>query len=287
LMLLTAKAARKASIPIITQPHGGLPIISNSLWLKRIYDWLLGSMEIKGISALIAFHDIERRQALAHGIPEECVEIIPNGIECSGSVELPEAGIFRRRFGLADDKPLILFLGRVNKIKGTDMLIHAFARLENLNAQMVIAGPDDGQMGQVKSLIHRYNLGNRVSVIGPLSDIDKVAAFQDSDLFVLPSRYDAFPTTIMEACLRGIPMVITDRCGSANLVRDRVAEVVPFDAEAFASAMQRLLTDRELYNRFRDNCHAIITDTFSIGTVIDRLEKVYRRVISEKKERKI
>ena len=161
------------------------------------------------------------------------------------------------------------------------MLIEAFARLRCANAQLVIAGPDEGQLAEIQTLIQQHGLRRQVTLLGLLPGHDVLAAFQDADLFVLPSRKDAFPVTIMEACLVGTPMVITDRCEIAHLVRDRVADVVPFDADAFASAMDRLLTDHERYERYRANCETMIADTFSIGAVVDRLEAVYRRVIAE------
>lgn len=280
MMLQAAKAARKAAVPIVTQPLGTLPIVSNSHWVKLFYDRLFGRGELDGISALIALQDTERRQALAHGIPEDRIEMIPIGIVPIAQEAPAEPGDFRRRFHLDPDRPLILFLGRINKIKGTDMLIEAFARLENVDAQLAIVGPDDGQLAEVESLVQRYDLDGRVHITGLIPESDKVAAFQDADLFVLPSRYDAYPTTIMEACLACTPMVITDGCQSASLVRDRVADVVPFDANAFAAAMRELLNNRERYDRYQGNCRKMVADHFSIGAVVDRLEALYERVIA-------
>jgi glycosyltransferase involved in cell wall biosynthesis len=280
--LQVARIARGAGIPLVVQPHGSLPIISNSLFLKRVYDWVLGSLELKSISALIAMEESERRQALGRGIPPGTIEVVPNGIDSRDRGQLPEPGSFRRRFGLDPDRRLILFLGRINKIKGTDMLIEAFARLGHLDAQLAIVGPDDGQLSEVRSLIQRYDLDLRVSLTGLATGSDVLAAYQDADLYVLPSRSDAFPVTIMEACLMGTPMVITDRCEIAYLVRDRIADVAPFDADAFAAAMERLLTDRERYDRYRANCQEMLAHNFSIEAVVNRLEAVYRRVIAER-----
>ena len=64
-----------------------------------------------------------------------------------------------------------------------------------------------------------------------------------------------------------------------------MAEVVPFDADAFSSAMKRLLTDPETYERYKNNCQAMVKDRFSIESVVDRLEVVYERVIEERKGR--
>ena len=97
LMLSTARAAKYAGIPVVTQPHGTLPVVMNTFVLKRVYDYLLGNKELKCISCLIALQESERLQALDHGVPTDRIEIIPNGIDPQEINNLPEKGMFRRR----------------------------------------------------------------------------------------------------------------------------------------------------------------------------------------------
>lgn len=295
--LPVARTARRRRIPLVSQPHGAMPVlswdgtrnISISSLIKHLYDRLLGGQELKGLSTLIALQDSERQQAMARGVPEERIEIIPNGLDLSDWVAMPsigkaqsDAGVFRKQFGIPADKHLILFLGRIHAKKGTDMLIEAFRRLHWVDAYLAIVGPDDGQSGLVQHLIEQYNLGERVVLTGLLTDSEVMAAYRDADLFVLPCRVDTFPTTIMEACLAGTPMVVTDRCEIAHLVRDRVGDVVPFDPDAFARAMVRLLTDRERHQRYVENCRDVMRDSFSLEATVDRLEAMYERVIKER-----
>lgn len=276
------KTAQRSGIPIVTQPHGALPVTSNTLWLKRAYDRIFQQLELKNIGALIALQESERKSAIAAGIPDEKIRIIPNGIDPKQRESLPEPGTFRKHFNLPGNCPIILFIGRINKIKGPDMLVDAFSKLACSNAHLVIAGPDDGQLAEIKDLVKQHELMNRVTFTGLLSGEDVLSAFQDADLFVLPSRYDAFPTTIIEACLVGTPMVITDRCMIANLVKGEIGEVVPFDAQAFADAMDLLLSNHERYQRYKQNTQKVLAETFSIGAVVNKIETVYRNVINDK-----
>lgn len=283
MILPILNAVRKAGIPIVTQPHGAMPIIVNSQMVKRLYDRVFGQAELKDISALIALQESERQQALAHRVPPERIVILPNGIDPADLEQVPPPGSFRRRLGMTSDLPLILFLGRINKKKGADMLVEAFAQMQNRAAHLVIAGPDDGQLAEVQALIQKFGLQNRVSLPGLVTGSEVLAAFRDSDLFVLPCRADTFPVVIMESCLAGTPMVITDRCEIAHLVKDRVSEVVPFDARLFAQAMDNLLADRQKYSQYKANCAQMIAQTFSIQAVVDQLESIYRHAIEEKK----
>ncbi|HSR30414.1 MAG TPA: glycosyltransferase [Anaerolineae bacterium] len=280
--LPVVRAVRQAEVPLVVQPHGAMPVIINSFLVKRVYDRLLGGVELGGLDALIALQESERQQAMGRGVPEERITIIPNGLDLSELTEIPETGTFRRRYNVPADRSLILFLGRINKKKGTDMLVEAFRRVNGLDAYLAIVGPDDGQLEEVRRLIVRYRLEDSVLLTGLLPGAEAMAAYRDADLFVLPCRADTFPTTIMEACLTGTPMVITDRCEIAHLVKDRVADVVPFDPSAFAEAMRRLLTDRERYRTYRENCPRVMAQEFSLRAVVDRLEGLYQTVIARK-----
>jgi glycosyltransferase involved in cell wall biosynthesis len=275
------KAAKRFHKPIVMQPHGAMPVIVNSYKIKQFYDQLLGRMELTAVQAFMALQESEKNQIMAHGISAENIEIIPNGLDIRhGSKKIPK-GNFRQRYNIPTKKPLFLFLGRINPKKGTDMLIDAFAHLNDHNAYLAIVGPDDGQLSEVRFLIEKYHLSERVIITGLLSGNEVLEAYQDADLFVLPCRTDTFPTTMMEACLAETPMVITEGCEIVHLVKDRVAEVTPFDPQLFAQAMRKLLTDKALYRRYQANCPLVMQDTFSVEATVDLIEDLYQRVVIE------
>lgn len=275
-------AASRASLPLVMQPHGALQVIVNSQGLKHLYDWLLGRRELNHLSALVALQSAERNQALRYGIPSDIIHIIPNGLDLTDRAKIPTQGTFRKRINVSEHQPLILFLGRINRKKGTDMLVEAFSMLHLKDAYLVIAGPDDGQLEEVKQLIQRYQLQDRVILPGLLNEQDAMSAFQDADLFVLPCRTDTFPTTIMEACLAGTPMVITKGCEIADMIDGQVGDVTGFDAAEYSAAIERLLSDRERYQRYKLNCERMMRESFSIESVIDRLEILYQRLLQQK-----
>ncbi|MEW6285002.1 MAG: glycosyltransferase [Chloroflexota bacterium] len=278
--LQVVSALGNAHPPLVVQPHGAMPVIVNSFFVKRLYDRLLGRRELGRAQAFIALQESEREQIRAHGVPAEKITVIPNGLDPSNYNLNVQAGIFRRRYDISTDKKLLLFLGRINRKKGVDMLIEAFARLRDMNAILVIAGPDDGQLDEVKTLIARRNLAGRVILTGLLTGDDVLNAYRDADLFVLPARTDTFPTTIMEACLMSVPMVITESVEIAHLLKDRAAEVVPFDATSFAEAMRRVLSDADLSRKYQAGCAELMREAFSITATVDRLEQLYRELLA-------
>jgi glycosyltransferase involved in cell wall biosynthesis len=272
-------------IPVVLQPHGTMQSIINSVFIKRIYDKVLGQKELKQVRAYIAGQETEKQQICAFGISPDRITIIPNGLNPATLNQANPKGVFRQRFGIPADQWMILFLGRINRKKGIDMLVEAFASLQDIEPILVIAGPDDGQLAEAQALVTKYQLAERVIFTGLLTGGAIQEAYRDADLFVLPCRTDTFPTTIMEACLAELPMVITEGCEIAHLVADRVAIVTPFDAAVFAQAMRRVLTDNTLYQKYRRNGHKVLQDTFSIQATVDKMEALYRQVIAEQEPR--
>lgn len=283
--LLIQRQARKAGVPVVVQPHGTLPVVINSLALKRAYDLTLGKLELAQADAVIALQEMERRQAVQAGVPESKVAVIPNGIDPGEALGKGQRGKLRARYGIPADASVILFLGRINRKKGIDMLVEAFRQLDGMPAWLVIAGPDDGQLEEIRALVATHRLQGRVFFPGLLEGDDLWHAYYDADLFVLPCRMDTFPTTLMEACLAELPMVITEGCEIAPLFAGRVAEVVPFDAQAFGQAMRCLLEDRECYTRYKAGCLPLIQDRFSLKATVDQLESLYARLRAEKVDR--
>jgi glycosyltransferase involved in cell wall biosynthesis len=280
LMLLPAtRAAKKAGIPVIMQPHGAMPVIVNSLQVKRFYDLTLGRWELEGLAGLVAAQPRERCHARAMGVADDLIVEIANGLVVPDQGSLPPRGWFRHQHGLPPDRPLVLFLGRINHKKGPDMLVQAFSCMTDPEPMLVMAGSDDGQLAEVTRLVKTLHLQDRVVFTGLLAGRDVWAALRDADLFVLPCRRDTFPMAIVEACAMGLPILTTTGCEISHLVDGQIGEVVSFDPDQFAQAMERLLSDSTLRQRYADNTQMMMDQVFSMRAIGDQLEQLYEAVV--------
>jgi len=278
------RIAARVGTPTVLQPHGTLPHIVNSVRLKRAFDALVLRRLLKKVDYFIAGQPAERSQILAVGAASDRIRTIPNGID-SEQKKFPPAGQFRRRYGIAPEQTVILFLGRINRKKGTDLLVQAFARLsesQRKQLQLVVAGPDDGQLAEVKRLVREHRLDDAVLLPGLLTGDDVWAAYADADLFVLPCRVDTFPMAIVEACSAGLPMVVTETCEIAHLLDGKAAKIVPVDVDAIAEGIRTVLDSPGLQARYRDGAQELMRTAFSIEAVGDQLEALYEHVIAEK-----
>ncbi|GAI33437.1 unnamed protein product, partial [marine sediment metagenome] len=86
---------------------------------------------------------------------------------------------------------------------------------------LVFVGPDDGYLPALKKLVKELMIEEKVLFTGPLFGKEKLEAYVDADVYVLPSSYEIFGLTVLEACACGTPVVVTEACGLANWVDQR------------------------------------------------------------------
>ena len=188
---------------------------------------------------IICLNQVEIAQCERLGVPKDRLVIVPNGVNLDEYVNLPQKGSFRKRWSISNDQKIILFLARIHKIKGPDLLAKAFTLISknNNNLKLVFAGPDGGYLTFLKGLIRELGIEEKVLFTGPLYERDKFEAYVDADVYVLPSVYETFPISIIEACACGTPVIVTDRCGIANIIDGQVGLVVPYNADALGEAI--------------------------------------------------
>ena len=201
---------------------------------------------------VVALNRFEADQYMRMGVPEEKIAIIPNGLDLSEYANLPPKGAFKSKFGIPEEKKIILYLGRIHKIKGIDFLIKAYAYLINdmhyKEVLLVIAGPDDGYLKEAKSLASALGISKHVLFTGPLYGQDKLEAYVDSDVVVLPSRYETFPMTILEAYACGKPVIASKVGGLEDLIINGETGLLfePENVKQLAESIFNLLNGNEV-----------------------------------------
>ena len=269
--------ARKYHVPYILQAHGSLktPTRVQKRWL---FDRLWGARLLKDAAKLIAITKVEAEEYADMGASPANIALLPNGIDVTEYSRLPERGAFRKKWGIAPDEKVVLFLSRLHQFKGLDILTEAFARVAawRENVRLVIAGPDAGYLETLKQLITKLKLGNKVIVTGYLTKPDKFAAFVDADIFVLPSSYEAFPVAVVESMACGTPVIVSDRSGIAPEIENKAGMVVPYDSEPLAGAIFRLLDEGGMRRKFSENGIRLVRERFNWTTIAGDLESIYR-----------
>jgi len=276
--------AKKCNVPYIFQVHGSIPR-KGKQGLKCFYDVLFGYRLLRDASKVIALSEVEAGQYRSVGVPEEKIAIIPNGIDPSEYADLPPEGAFKKKFNIPEDKRIILYLGRIHKTKGIDFLVRAYAHLKNemkcKDAVLVIAGPDDGYLGKVKSLAQGLGVSNSVLFTGPLYGKVKLAAYVDSQVYVLPSRYETFPMTVLEAYACGKPTIASRVGGLKDLVNNGETGLL-FElgnVEQLARNILYLLDNNGEAKEMGLKGKEFVKENLTIESAVTKLEKVYEEIV--------
>jgi glycosyltransferase involved in cell wall biosynthesis len=271
--------AKKFSVPYVLQAHGSLPRIMAKQGVKWVYDLLFGYKLLRDASKVIALNRIEVQQYMDMGVPEEKIEVIPNGIDLSEYVDMPPKGSFKKKFSIENNEKIILYLGRIHESKGLDLLAEAFsiASKEIENATLVVMGPDDGYATTFSKLISNLGIEDKVLLTGFVERRDKLAALVDSHVLVTP-RFYGFPVTFLEACLAGCPIVTTSN--ALDWVHNNVGYVVKNSPIALAKAISNILEDDRKKEKFVSNCISTLKN-FDISAITTRLEEMYKSIVNQ------
>jgi len=266
--------ARKNNIPYILQAHGSvLPFFKKQI-LKKLYDLVWGNEILKNTTKVIALTKMEEKQYKKMGVNKDKIVIIPNTVDLSFFNHLPKKGTFREKYDISLNTKMILYLGRLHKIKGIDLLIDAFSELQKdfPFSKLIIAGPDEGCLKILQNQAEEMNVGNNIIFTGPLYGQDKLAAYIDANVYVLPSLYEAFPNTVLEAWACETPVIVTKECCISDIVL-KAGLVVNRDKNHLKSALIDLMDDTKR-NHFSNECKKVIRE-FELANVTKKFEKVY------------
>jgi UDP-glucose:(heptosyl)LPS alpha-1,3-glucosyltransferase len=151
-------------------------------------------------------------------IAPEKLHVIYNGIDLehfSPARAVALRGEARAALGCAPRDTVFLFVGSGFARKGLDGAIRSLARAGNEAFWLVVVGRDRHQ-ARFEALARDAGVASRVRFLGPRSDVRPLYAA--ADCFILPTRYDPFPNTVLEALAMGLPAIVSSRCGAAEII---------------------------------------------------------------------
>ena len=274
----------KMDVPFVLTAQGGLPRIMGRHSLKVLYDQMVGQRILRNAARLHALNEMEREQFIDLGVEPERVAILPNGVDLEQYRSLPPVNGFRARFGIPEGVPIVLFLARVNKIKGVDFLVSSFDLLRRVSPQavLVIVGPDDGYLTEVKRQVQTLGISNQVRFTGYLDGDDKLQAYQSASVYVLPSAYEMFAITLLESLACGTPIIATDRCGLADFVRqNNLGSIVNYgDVGGLQNEITRILSRPQDVQRRAGYGRQYVLDNFGWDSIAENWLKVYRDCVA-------
>jgi glycosyltransferase involved in cell wall biosynthesis len=274
--------ARRIAKPYLVRPHGSLdPYIHRRHRLKKaIFDLWFQNRVLAGASAIhyTAEEEMRLAQPFVQGAPGV---VIPNGLDPADYARLPPRGSFRARHPEIGDRQILLFLGRINFKKGLDILAKAVGRLAREDLHLVIAGPDGGYLAETRRFVAEAGIAGRTTFTGMLAGGEKLAAFADAALFLLPSYSENFGIAVVEAMACGLPVLISDQVNIwREVVADGAGQAAACDAALFAEKITAMLAEPAALAAMGNAGRAAVTRRYDWASIAGRLEQVYGAIVA-------
>lgn len=181
------------------------------------------------------------------GVPPDKVTVIHLGVEAAFAPETPEGAVGPAESGLSPG--YLLFVGTFEPRKNVPGLLRAYARLREARPDappLVLAGRRGWLFDSVAGLIHDLHLEGCVRFLTEVPEGNLPALYRAASAFVLPSHYEGFGFTLLEAMASGTPSVIADRASLPEIAGEAALRVDPGDVDAIAHALEHVLEDSAL-----------------------------------------
>lgn len=211
------------------------------------------------------------------------IEPISNGIDLSRFTPSPPAPAIYKTFALPKNKHIITYLGRLDVEKHIDILLKAYAKINDKTNHLLIVGFGT-ESEHLQNLAHTLGIQHEVTFTGKVTDDEIVELHKVGTVFCMPSPAELQCIALLEAMASGKPVVAVDEGALGELCHDGVNGFLcrTDDVDQIADALQKLLADDKLRATFSQGSLAI-AKTHDITHTVDRFETIYNQVIAAKK----
>lgn len=217
---------------------------------------------------------------IKHNTHARRIAVIPNAVFFPLSIEEPQ---LTPTVICRPGRQILIAVGRLEMVKGYDWLIEAFSNLsdKHRNWDLVIIG--EGHLREtIERQIQKLGLENRIFIPGRVGNVGEW--YEAADLYVISSRYEGFPNTLVEAMAYGLSAVSLDcDTGPRDIIRHEVDGLLvpPGDVASLNMALDRLMNDPMERQRFALKAVEVRT-RFSIEKIMDRWESLFEDILNEK-----
>jgi glycosyltransferase involved in cell wall biosynthesis len=274
--------ARAFGAPNVLSVHGGDLYDPSKRSSPHRHAWLRGPIRymLNAADSVVGqSRDTVRRVAEIYGVQRD-VGLIPLGIDRPPAA--PNAS--RADFGIPADAFVMLTIGRIVPRKSSVQLVEALAKCARPNAHLVLVG-DGPESDAVRDAARAAGVGDRVHLLGFVTEQRKAAALSIADIFVSSSQHEGFGLVFLEAMAFGLPVVCYDRGGQTDFLRtpDTGHVVRLNDLDALTQALVELHDDPQLRQRVSANNRREV-EAYFIDRCAERYEAVFEQVCRQRRD---
>ena len=286
--IIAAIVAKRKGIPLVISDQGGLtthPELNQGGFLKKLFYKIqkpIIQFIINNATKIRVANEYEK-EFFKEFTDESKIEIIRNGINQDSMIS--KTVNFKIKYDI--ESSYVLFVGRFSKVKGIDILLKAIRNLKNndelKNMVFVIMGVDFGFQREMLQIIDEYGINEKVLVIKNPSRDDVIAAYEQSEFLVLPSRWElspltplegfAFKKTVISSNVHGIPYTL-DKDENCLLIQDE-------DSDELSKLILELLKDDKKKIELGISGFNRVNSELNSKIMVKKTLKIYESVVQD------
>lgn len=286
--LAAYRTATRLGVPYIVSPHGALdPFLRRHGRFRKACMSALWQNRMLSRADVVHLTTDDEDRLISDVVENTSRVVAPIGVDTEAFRRPGDSARFRDRFLGGDRSQLVLFLGRITRKKGLDVLIRAVAEpdVSETGAHLAIVGPDDEGLGSgLQALASRLGVADRVTFTGPLYGEGRRDALAAATVWALPSHSENFGIAVVEALASGLPTVISPQVNIADEISSagaaRVARPVPAE---FSAAIGGLLVDATARAELSE-CARRFSRRFDWENVAPGLRDMYDLAIARRRQ---
>ncbi len=286
--IVAALISRKYKIPLIISDQGGLtthPDLQKNGLIKKIMYKIQNPMIkfiINQATKIIVPNEYEK-EIFSKYTTNEKIVMVRNGISLD---EISQSKVnFKEKYKIKND--FILFVGRFNKVKGIDILLHAWASIKNnteiQNTKLVIMGVDFGFEAEMYKIIDNLQINDTVIVIKNPPREDVLASYSACQFLVLPSRWELSPLTPLEGFAFRKTSISTTAHGIPYTIKngENAILVEPNNFVQLSKAILKLLKDEDLRRTYGNAGYNLVQEECNSKKMSENIIKIYQQVLAD------
>ena len=291
--LAVFRYAKKRDIPLVSTDHAYPDNLTQQLKLPKIAKKPINSMMNKYFVSFLKrseYATMPTEQAVADLIPNKRkpfkvpVEALSNGIDLSRFAKgKPNKEIYDK-YNIPKNKPIILYIGRVDPEKSLDILAEAFVKVvkKKPDAQLVIVG-DGTARPKLETILEKAGLSEQAHFLGRVVGDDLPQIYRTGSVFAITSKTETQSIVLMEAMASGLPCVAVKAGAVHELVKNNKNGYLsnPDDANGVARNILKILDNSALHEKMSKESVARAA-RHDISHTLTRMEEIYQEVLANR-----
>ena len=200
-----------------------------------------------------------------------------------GGMETEARALVQANFA-SDKTKIIAFLGRIQFIKGIDYILKVLPKIKtNHKVIFLIIGPDEGEKIKLIAQAKNLQIDKKILFVGQLNGKEKLETIKSCDLFLLLSRSEGLPISVLEIAALGIPQIVSKQCNMPEIEKYHAGYIVnKNNSFLIAQKIAMILSDKNEWHTLSTNAKIMCKEKFSFDNIVSTYEKMLSKIYHEK-----